>query len=267
LIKKYFSIAIIFFIVSFCDYSFGAEGTRHLLLGGGWTHYGIRDMGISPLYYSGSHFSGNTGFQIQGERSRNMIDISFITGTVEPAINPVFTQSRMKNLKGELNFTHLRNGGSVAGTKAKWFMGGSWNTQFAYYKHNQYTNSAINHFLISSLGVSSMVSYPIVDNRLLMTVRVNVPLVAAIVRPGYAYIKPRGFMNHENSYLESLINSIELSTLNRFSGFSTGFSTEYAFGNNSILLIGYRWEYIGHNDSNTLKLATHGIFFQKIFNF
>jgi hypothetical protein len=268
IINNYSGSAILLIVLmSFSDYSFGREGNRFLVFGGGWAYYGIRDMGISPLYYSGSHVSGNLGFHIHREKMLNRVDINLMTGSVEPVINPVFTLSRMRNTKGGLTFTHLRNGGSFAGEKASWFLGGSWNTQFAYYKHNQYINSAKNHFLISSLGADGMVSYHPGTIRLVLAFSIHVPLIAAIMRPDYAYIKPRGFLDHEAGYLKRLFNSFEISTLNRFSGLSTGVSTGYTFRNNSILLIGYRWEYLGHHDSNTLKSAMHGIYFQKLFDF
>jgi hypothetical protein len=243
--------------------------SRQFSISGGWTHLGLRDMGISPLYYSGSHVLAGAGYRSQSQKVMNHLDLTFMAGSLFPAIYPDLASSRMESIKTSASYSRLWFTGKSSNQKLGWHLGGRWNTQFAHYRHNQFVNSEINQYFIGTIGASGMLTYPVSGNerKHLMIFQIHLPLAAAIVRNSYAYIKPAGFLEHENSRLQSILNSIEYASPKNFFNLETDFSFEYSMRNNNRLRIGYRWEYMGHRNYNTLKSATHGIILQTMFNF
>jgi hypothetical protein len=241
---------------------------NHLIFGAGWASLGIRDMGMSPLYYSGSHFYGNAGHLIRRDNYLSALDIRFLYGTIYPGIYPELTSSGMNSLKAGGSYSYLRLTGSFAEGEGKLFTGGTLNSQFGHYKHHRFTNSAINQYFATTLGISGLASYPIElgQKQFLVVFHTHVPLVAATVRQAFAYIKPSGFLDHETGNFQSFFKSIDIHTLNNFFSLETVISIEYRFENDNAWRIGYRWEYFGHYNYNVMKSATHGIFIQTLLN-
>lgn len=239
-----------------------------LIIGAGWASLGIRDIGISPLYYSGSHLSGNAGYMNSSDTFLSTINIRILYGTVHPDIYPELTNVGMKSMKAGGSYSYMRFAGIFAGGEGKLFFGGTLDSNLGYYKHNKYTNSAINQYFLTTLGFSGKASYPLDrdQNNFLLAFNLHMPFVAAIVRDGYAYIKPSGFLDHETGNVQSFFKSIDIQSLDNFFSLESVLSLEYRLKNDNAWLIGYRWGYFGHDNFNVLKSATHGIFIQTLLN-
>lgn len=196
------------------------------------------------------------------------LEISFLIGKISPAIFPELTPSQIRNIKTTVNYSYLRFIKSVINEQGKLMLGGTWETQFAYYKHNQFENSSENNFFLSTLNFSGSFSYPAnkADQKYLMILQANFPLIAFIIRPSFAYIKPEGFLDHSLSDVHRFFKSIEVSSINRFSGLNSVISLEYKLNNNHSLRIGYKWEYWSHQSYNIIETATHSILIQTMFN-
>jgi hypothetical protein len=242
---------------------------NQLIIGAGWANLGIRDMGISPLYYSGSHLYGNAGYLRSSDTFLSEFNISVFYGRVHPDIYPDLTNAGMNSLKAGGSYSYMRFAGNFASGEGKLFIGGTLNSQLGHYKHNKFTNSSINQYFVTSLGLNGQVSYPLDrdQNNYLLVFNVHMPFAAAIVRNGFAYIKPSGFLDHETGNFLSFFKSIDFQSLNNFSSLESVLSLEYRLKNENIWRIGYRWEYFGHDNYNVLKSATHGIFIQTLLNF
>lgn len=245
------------------------EKTRFFNLGGGWAYSGLRDKGISPLYYSGNNAIISVGQSVRSDIMFRNLEINFYVGKLFPGINPDLTLAQMKNMKTGINYSYMKFISNIINERGKLFLGGALETQAAYYEHNQFTNSSFNGYLFSTLNISGSLSYPLInkDRQYLIIFQMQLPVMAAIVRPSYAYIKPQGFMDHSNNNIQRFIKSIEISSVNKFHGISSNISIEYKFNNNdNAFRIGYKWEYIGHQNINMLKSAVHGITVQTMFN-
>ncbi len=227
----------------------------------------MRDNGLSPLYYTGNHGLLNISYQSRTDSRTSNLEIEFLIGDITPSNYPELSLSEIRNNKTAIRYSYQRLAPNVM-EHGKLFLGGKWETQFAYYIHNQFENSSMNNFFINTLNLSGSLSYPLKTNeqKYLMIFQADLPIVAFIVRPSYAYIKPKGFLDHSQPDIQKLMNSIEVSSFDRFSGMSTGVSFEYRLKNNHSLRIGYNWEYWNHQNSNPLKSATHGIMLQTMFN-
>lgn len=239
-----------------------------IIAGAGWAHIGIRDKGISPLYYNGSHTLITSSINFGGDSISNNVEINFLFGNVTPAIYPEQTSSRMKSLKGGFNYSHMRVVTSFFNGKANLYLGGKLDLQFAWYKHNQMTNSSENSYSLNTLNASTLFSYPLTikDRDYNIELCLFLPLAAAVLRPSYSYIKPAGFIDHTAGRTKSVINSFEVLTLDKFYGAGSEVSLKFIIRNSPVKIV-YRWEYAGHNDVNRLDSATHGITLQRVFNF
>lgn len=261
-------IFLLFLTLAFPDVSAQEKTPFRILAGAGWAHYGIRDKGISPLYFNGSHTIITSSLKLGGDSIFNNVEMNFLFGNITPAIYPEQTSSRMKSLKGGLNYSHMRLVTTFSNGKARLYLGGILDLKFAWYNHNQMTNSSENSYFFNTLNVSTTFSYPLIINErdCKIELRLFVPVAAAVLRPSYSYIKPAGFMDHSAGHTMSVINSFEYLTLNKFFGAGSEISLKFILGNNPVKVV-YRWEYAGHNNINRLDSATHFIALQRVFNF
>jgi hypothetical protein len=263
---KVFSIFVFLFPVFVEGYS-GERKHRQFNIGAGWAHMGLRDRGISPLYYSGNHLFLAAGFNHRTEKISNQLEVNFLYGNLSPAIYPGLNLSQMQSFKAGISFSHMRLAGNLIGNKGFFFLGGIIGSQFAYYEHNQFANSAKKNFSFSTINISSSLSYPfsLNERECNLSLQIYMPVIAFIIRPNHSYIRPEGFLDHNAGNLQSLFNSVEIASLNKFFGLGSELSFRYKLRSNNTLRIGYRWEYTGHNNINKLKTATHGIILQTFF--
>jgi len=261
-------LCIIFVFISVDGVS-AATGNRHIHAGAGWAYLGMRDKGLSPLYYSGSHALFESGYLNRQDSVLNRLDISFMTGAISPEIYPGLTLSVMKNMKGSISYSHMRYAGSLAAENARVFLGGTWKNQSALYRHNQFSNSAKTSYFLSQIYIDGLISLGSDNNgkRWMVEFGLAMPVVTFIIRPDYAYIFPAGFLEHDLNNLQSTIRSIEIAAPNRFFGLVSDLSLRFAMTDNHAMTIKYNWQYFGHQDSNQLNSATHGISLQTSINF
>ncbi len=257
----------LFLFPAFAEGYSGEEKHLHLNIGAGWAHMGLRDKGISPLYYSGSHLFFASGFKRHTDSRLNHLEANFMYGGITPDTYQSLTTSQMQSFRTGISFSHMRFTGNLFGHKGKFFLGGNIGSQFTYYEHNQFVNSAKNYFSFSTISISSSLSYPLPANerKYNVALQLYMPVVAFIIRPAHSYIKPEGFLDHNTGNLQSFINSIEVASLNKFFGLGSELSFKYRLRNSNALRMGYRWEYSGHDNINQLKTATHGIILQTFF--
>ncbi len=266
---KVFSIFIFLFPVFIEGYSEDRK-QRHFYVGAGWAHIGLRDKGISPLYYNGNHLFLTAGYNHRTEKTSNQLEANFLYGNITPTISTIYPGQNLlqiQSFKSGISFSHMRFAGNLSGDKGFFFLGGIIGSQFTYYEHNQFANSAKNNFSFSTFNISSSLAYPLSLNarECDLSLQIYMPVIALIIRPTYSYIRPEGFLDHNTGNLQSLLNSIEIVSLNKFFGLGSELSFKYKLRNNSALRFGYRWEYSGHNNINQLKTATHGIILQTFF--
>jgi hypothetical protein len=269
-IKYSIKSGIIAFFILVTPPGFTETGkSRHFNLGGGWALSGMRDEGLSPLYYSGNHIYASSGLRSSTDTRMLFADIGFITGIISPAINPELTDSHMRNVNLQLNVAHLRQAGEWFNDYLSLFLGGSIGSEFAYYRHNQFINNSITVYSVNSLNLDTRVSYRFSVNQrgYLIALRAYMPVVSFLIRPDFAYIMPSGFLDHSTGNLKSLINSLEITSLNRFFSLHSNLSFEYTLSNRNALRVQYKWQFSNHRNQNRLTSATHGIMLQTMFNF
>jgi hypothetical protein len=264
---KYFSLVA--FLLFLPEAGYAGDENRYFYLGGGWAYAGVRDGGLSPLYYDGNHMSVSSGFWKRSDRVMSSLDISFLYGKISPAINPELTVAEMRNYNSEINFSHLRLAGNFLNENIKLFLGGSATASSAYHKHNLFVNSSQTNYSINTININSRLSYFFRSSKrpYLLDFQLYFPVAAFIIRPDHAYIKPAGFMDHTTGTLQSVINSMEILTVDRYFGLNSKVAFEYPLKNNNALRFVYKWEFYEHHNRNQLQSAMHGLFLQTMFNF
>lgn len=266
--KREIFTALAIYLFSITLYA-GGVSARHISIGGGYANPGMRDTGLSPLYYSGGHFMANAGYLKLTDSLAINLEISFITGTMTPGSSPEPDRSQLKNLRGGIRFSYHGIARSIIDGRGKLRIGGSLETHYANYRHDKFINSAVTNYFFSTISLSGSLSYPlnINDRGYQIELHASLPLAALSIRPSYSYILPAGFLEHNRGAVMQIINSMELSSFNRFFGLNTGASIGYKLKNNHIIKIYYSWEYLSHRDFNTLESITHRIALLTFINF
>lgn len=270
--RKKVKIIVTLLILIGLPYSTGANteepATKYIGIGAGWTYGGLRDHGISPLYYSGHHASGEAGYHIYSDSLLAHVEAGYSHGSISPSIYPGPDGSKMKSIKARADFQYLRYTGSVAGGRVKVYAGGMLTSRFGYYEHNNLMNSAKKNYIFSTLnlgaGLSREINIGAGKSMILFTF--DLPVISLILRPSFSYIKPEGFLNHNTGNLQSVFSSIELSSLNRFAGAGTSLAIERKLNSGNMIRLGYRWEFFDHKNSNRLKSTLHGLSVKTFFS-
>ncbi len=270
--RKTVKIIVVLLKLIILPYSAGANtgepATKYIGIGAGWTYGGLRDYGISPLYYSGHHASGEAGYLIYSDSLMVQIEAGYSHGTISPSIYPGPDGSKMKSIKASADLHYLRYAGSIAGDRIRIYAGGMLTSRFGYYEHNNLMNSARKNYIFSALNLGGGLAREINagSGRSMIIFTVEVPVVSLIMRPSYSYIRPEGFLNHNTGNLESFFSSIEISSVNRFTGAGTSLAIERKLNSGNKLSLRYRWEYFDHKNPNRLKSALHGLSIKTLFS-
>jgi hypothetical protein len=242
---------------------------RKLDIGTGWSNMGLRDRGISPLYYTGNQALITT--RITGDRDSviNRAGISIMHGRISPALENADEPPSMITVNIAVSFSHLRKLSGLMKSAGRISLGGSVKSQFLFYEHNRMSNSSSNNLFVTTFNLKGKISYPVRIFRGSPEISFSavLPLAAGIVRPSYSYIKPEGYLEHQDSNISKLLNSIEISTINRFAGTGMETAISYATGKGNNIIISYSWDYFEHSQVNRLQSAVHGIIIRYSFNY
>ncbi len=246
----------------------GNNAKRHIGFGGGWEVGGLRDRGISPLYYSGHHALARAGYYYISDSTLAGISTNFSWGRIIPAIYPGPDGSEMKSIRGSLDFRLLRYAGNLFGEKIRLHAGGTMASSFGFYEHNNLMNSARKSYSFSTINVTGSLSgdINITGRDFRVSFTAGIPVLSFIVRPAHSYIKPDGFLDHNTGKLRSLFSSIETASMKSYTGAGTEISVEHTLDSGNKVRLAYRWQYSDHRSVNRLETGMHGISVKTLFS-
>ncbi|TVR74184.1 MAG: hypothetical protein EA408_03205 [Marinilabiliales bacterium] len=246
----------------------GNSAKRHIGFGGGWQAGGLRDRGISPLYYSGHYGLAQAGYYYISDSTLAGISTNFSWGRIIPAIYPGPDGSEIISIRGSLDFQLLRYAGTLTGEKIRLHAGGTMTSNIGFYEHNNLMNSAKKNYSFSTLNVTGSISdaINIMGRDFMVSFTASIPVISFIVRPSQSYIKPEGFLDHNTGNIRSFFSSIEIASLNRFAGAVTETAIERTLSSGNKIQLGYKWQYFSHMNENRLESAMHGISIKTFFS-
>lgn len=228
-----------------------------------------RDEGMSPLIYSGHHFSGLVGIEKTKNKQFNQLELTAMFGRLRAKSQPEALRSSALALRAQLDYCHERFLRSWLDEDLKFYLGGSWNNLLHVIWHQRYLNNSLNYAFSSSLGPSARFEYRISlkQRKFRIRAQLQLPVVAFNLRPAYASSLPEGYIAQDRSDVRAFFDSGELQTLNKFFRLRNLLQVHYELPNNNEVMLGYRWDYYSMQHEHLVQMAVHQILLGWRFHF
>ncbi|TVR37081.1 MAG: hypothetical protein EA392_13680 [Cryomorphaceae bacterium] len=253
------------------DMIFGAQSDtlRFLTIRPGYSWMQGRDVGMSPLLYSGSHFHGQIGLEKTKDRCLKVLQLDLTFGEMTTPSLPKGRRSRALSGQVQMNYAQQYNLKSWKEGRLQWFLGGSWMNFLTLRFHQRYLNNSLNYEFSSSIGPSSSLRYntEIFGKPYECFARMDVPLLAFNLRPSFASSIPEGYIAQERSDVRAFFDSGRLQTLNRFFRVRNELGIARVLNNKNRLVISYVWDYYHISHIHPVDVAQHQILMGWYFSF
>lgn len=179
------------------------SGTFHTIgLHSGYFYMANRDDLESPMRYSGATLPLMLSYGYRGDINVHSARLSFHSGSLES----VLTSDRGHRIDatgGAIEYSYLHSIEIVQEPLLQTFFGVTWNNEVQIREHTYTITVGSESFveLFSSLSVTGQAEYRL-SEREVMNARLSLPLVAFVLRPGYAVSPPAPGANPEWSRLK-----------------------------------------------------------------
>ena len=253
--KKFqFLLLLIFLIIPLLLYA--QKKNRCLITSGGLGYLKVRDIGMSPLLYSGLGYLVFSSYEFSSEKKFNFINFNLTYGKIK------HTKSEwgvLHNGRVEINYTHLRNIANYRNTSIS--IGGSFSFLSVYRYQPYFLNSAHNYEIIHSLGLTASINHFILidEKPLNITCTVNTPVISAVIRPSYASPLPEGLQTFKIDLAEAYIKSVNLLSLRKYIRLNNVLSANYPLFKKHIMRLSYGWEFYRINTINPVIYGENSI--------
>lgn len=246
-----------------------APKERFFTFAPGYSFQQGRDEGMSPLIYSGNHFSGNLGLEKTKNQQFNKLQIGVDMGRMRPPTQPKPLRNSALSLRLQMDYTHERLLKTWRDDNLEFYLGGSWNNLMNIILNRNYVNNSFNYAFSSSIGPSGRIRYrfKIKERSFRIYAQLQVPLVAFNLRPSYASSIPEGYIAQERSNVRAFFDSGQLQTLNRFFRIRNELGLHHQLTNGNQVFLTYRWDYYSIRQHHTVQMAVHQILLGWRYNF
>lgn len=220
-----------------------------------------RDVGMSPLAYSGNHFMGIFGFERRTAKSIHKITVLGMTGRMHASTQPKGVRSIIKANRFQLDYSYRHVVKKWKDETVRLYVGGAWNTLGNTRYHTRYGNNAWNYDISASLGATVALFYhfKLGTKQFLFHTGMELPLVAFNVRPAYGSSIPEGFIGQEGGNVKAFFKSGEVQSFNCFFRLIATHNIEYVLFNGNRLLLGYTWDFYSMQRYHRVQMASHQI--------
>ena len=238
------------------------EKERYIVAGPGWSFTSVQDYGMSPLIYGGHNFWLHLGYNKFTSKVNNLVDGYMRVGYVQ-TINNDETPASALYFKTDIDYRHERAIPGLSNNKYQFLLGGEWNNTFGMRLNSAYSNNALNYEVITSLGVAPTLktSYEIFNHQVDLGLRLTIPLIAAVIRPGYSSTQPEAFIT-EDKYFKALLKSFNVVSWGNYFRLKSGISATYHFNNNNnAIRLTYLWDYFSYDKipENRIRTGIQGL--------
>lgn len=228
-----------------------------------------QDLRMSTLAYAGPNFILNIGHNRFADKFNEYTEGSFSVGNLSRHAfendNP-----NLFYFSGRINYRYERLLASISNQQFKYYLGGQWSNFATFRIHRLYTNNSFNYEFISSLDVAPAIVYhsKLGENQLQLRGAISLPIVAAVVRPGYVSTQPEPYLQTD-SWKKAFFECIDITSWNRYFNFNAQFAASYFLANGNGLRLTYHWEYYHYNRITINKVSNrnHGLSLATMFNF
>ena len=237
--------------------SHGQTEKKHFILSStAYTYQKVQDDAVSPLRYSGSAITLQTGHRYESTKTLSQVRLSFSKGLLKASNNPDHSSSQMDLIGARISWTYLRKVKTWKEENLRLFLGAEWDNLAFWRQHNRYNNSAQNYDGISALGISGTLQYDfeLWKRPFSLEYQASLPLLAYVIRPAYT-----------TPFLDGSFGSREFASLNEFFMLNAELKLSYPLKNGNVLSLSYQWNAYTYTHLNEVQSATHTISLSSFF--
>lgn len=232
----------------------GQEGS-YINTKGGFEQIASRDMGMSPLGYSGGGFMAGINWEKNSENMDFLISANFSKGLQQNRY-----ESQIQYNKGNLqlfSFYH-KNNPSTHHLHWGWIM----NNVFSHRYNPEFVNFMDHYEYFTNLGPAAKYLLPFQFRKRNFTLEglAHIQVIGLMVRPSYTSSYPDGFLNQGDSVLQKIFNSSRLSHPGNTWNFGIRPKLHYYLNSGNILSVGYQYEFYQLKTPNPVT-QSNGIWF------
>jgi hypothetical protein len=241
---------------------------RFLIAGAGWTNARVLDLSTSPLVYSGSMFSGRASYLQNGKKNSYYGDLAYDFGYLySPQFGIThFAQQTAYGYGGTLGYRRLFI--KAFKDNLEFRAGGNLNFQGGIRQHSLFSNNATNFDHSFSVRLSGDLQYRFrfLKQEWVSGMQLDLPVIAAMLRPGFVATNPEPILNPENKKLKGILQSLEWASWNRYRASLLRFHLDYVLPNQNRLRLSYDWDYYRMDTRDRIQSSRQSLYLSLLFN-
>lgn len=225
----------------------------------------MRDHVISPMIYKGVNIPLNLEYLKANEGMEAGWELRFHYSPDRTSLYPQNPDSRLRGFKLDLQYNNFSR---VSEKKnPAFFLGGCWNTLV--YPRLYHGTQYISGEFATSLNFYPMLKYSFSLGNREVEIKEGLffPFVAFVIRPGYAYSPPSGFLEEEQSLFDKITESTKISPIHEFFRFQNRIDLNYKLLNENIIQLTYRFNYHQYPKPEPVKAGYHEVLIGTMFKF
>ena len=236
-------------------------------LGGGYTRPVSYDASFSTLVYRGMAATAVAQYHRRKPTFLDHLDLRFDYGELSNETS----FGTAVYYRAEVNYSYQHYLKNIWQDRLRWYVGGSLNSLYTLLQYQEFNNNSFNNSAYVSLSPQTSLVYDfnLWNRDFRAQFSAYLPLLTYAMRPSYGSSNFFGFLDDErDDTVRQLLESGQLTSLNKFFRYSNTFSLEYPLKKNpNRLRLSYEWNYIRYSEPRLLQMATHNITFATMFNF
>jgi hypothetical protein len=250
---KYALLACLCFVFpAFCRAQQGS--TYKAVAGITFSNAAVKDKGMSALTYTGWYPGVMAGVDINSQKLKQSISLSFASGNLKNKQN-VATLSAKSYAANYLALLPVNHG------NVQLYFGGIFNNSMATRKHSSYINNNSYYEFNSSLGVAAKVYYyfgTASNGRSGSSLSFGVysPLVSALSRSNSVYNKENDFLSPN---FKTYLKNTQVVTFGRYAKINLHTQLDNQTGKLKGLSVAYNWEYYKLSEINMVQSAVNTV--------
>lgn len=251
------------------DFSFAQDNNKALHFfnfGGGYTRPVAYDASFSTLIYRGMAATAIAQYHRRKPRLLDHLNLRFDYGELsnETSFGTAIYY------RAEANYSYQKYLKNIWQERLRWYVGGSFNSLYTLLQYQEFNNNSFNNSAYVSLSPQTSLVYDfnLFTRDFRLEASAYIPIITFAMRPSYGSSNFFGFLDDErDDTVRQLLESGEVTSLNKFFRYSNTFSLEYPLKKNSNRLrLSYEWNYVRYSEPRLVQTATHNISFSTMLN-